>query len=452
MHVGWAALFSPPPPESESRPTFEAIRAHVESRLHRAPRYRQKLLEVPLAAGDPVWVDDERFDIARHVRRAECDDFGELVDEVMSAPLVPGRPLWELWIAERTADGELGVVGKAHHCLVDGLAAVELMGLLLDFTPEPEVVSPEQWAPAAAPSPLELLGDALAHGLGRALTMARTPLALARSPRQALKLASRAGRAVFHTAVPAAPVAALEGPLTPKRHLACRSRPLEDLKLIKRRFGTTINDVLLAASAAALRRLLDERGENLAGVKAMVPVAVGAPEEQWGNRIAFLFLELPCQEADPLRRLRDVHVAMRDRRQAGEPEGSDEALRAMSYAPRPLRPLAARAIAGPRVSNLTISNIPAPDAPLYLLGCKAERAFPVVPLTDGHSVSIGMTGVAGQACFGVYADAKRTAEADRLAAGIDQAIDELLALCHDDQSRNGGLAAEPGAREPAGVG
>ena len=430
MHVGWAALFSPP--TRGPTPSFEAMLAHVESRLDRAPRYRQKLTRVPLGAGDPVWVDDEDFDIRRHVRRAQSGDLGRLVDEVMSTPLDRAAPLWELWIAERLDDGNVGVVGKAHHCLVDGLAAVELMALLLDFTPEPEQSAPKPWAPAASPSPPELLGDAVSDAVGRTLDLARLPLQYARSPRKVLGLpaqAWRSGRALWHMALPAAPLAALRGPSSSRRHLACRSRPLEDLKTIKRRFGTTINDVLLAASAGALRRLLHDRGESPARLKAMVPVSFADTEDRWGNRIAFLFVELPCDEADPLWRLRDVHVAMRDQKQHGEPEGARFVLEALSYVPRPLRPVVSRELAGPRVSNLTISNVPGPEAPLYLLGCKAERAFPVVPLTDGHGISIGMATVGGQACVGVYADARLTGEAGRLAGGIDESIDELLAHC-----------------------
>jgi diacylglycerol O-acyltransferase / wax synthase len=429
MHVGWAAVFSAP--AEGSRPSFEAIRAHVNARLHRAPRYRQKVVTVPMGLSDPVWVDDRRFDIEHHVRRAEGRDFGELVDEVMSGPLDHDRPLWQLWIAEQLEDGRLGVVGKAHHCLVDGLAAVELMALLLDVTPDPAQVQPEAWAPATGPSSQELLVDALKDGVGRALKLARRPLEYAREPGQVLDLPARAwgsGRALVHTVWPPAPLSRLNGPMSSRRHLACRSRSLEDLKIIKRRFGTTVNDVLLAACAGAVRAL-HEGSAGPAAVKAMVPVSVSDPDDEWGNRIAFLFLELPCDEADPLWRLRDVHVAMRERKQDREPEGADALLQALSYAPRPVRPLLSRVLASPRVSNLTISNIPAPQQPLYLLGCEAERAYPVVPLTDGHGVSIGMTSVAGQACFGVYAQAGLATAADSLASGIDEAIDELLACC-----------------------
>lgn len=432
MHVGWAATFSPPP--SGSPPSFEAIRAHIEGRLWRAPRYRQKLVEVPLGLAEPLWADAPDFDIANHVRRAPARDFGSLVDGVMSTALADDRPLWELWITEHLEDGHLGVVGKAHHCLVDGLAAVELMALLLDPTPGSENGSRRSWRPTGAPGALELAGAAVGEQLERAIALGRHPLGWVRSPRRLLGLPGQArstARAATHTVLPPAPETRLNGPLTSARHLAFGSRPFEDLSVIKRRFHTTVNDVLLAASATALRKLAEDHGEPAVPVKAMVPVSVGDPGERWGNQIAFLFLTLPCEEPDPLWRLRDIHVAMRDRKQAGEPDGAEALLAALSHAPRPLRRAAARTLASPRVSNLTISNIPGPRVPMYLMGCQAERAFPVVPLTPGHRISIGMTTVQDRACFGVYADSELAEDADRLLRGIDQSIDQLIELSGD---------------------
>ncbi|MCA1682946.1 MAG: wax ester/triacylglycerol synthase family O-acyltransferase [Actinobacteria bacterium] len=456
MHVGWAATFEPPA-GGRAVPAFEAVRAHIESRLGRAPRYRQKLAHVPFGLDDPVWVDDGQFDIANHVLRADHDDFGLLVDDVMSTPLAHGRPLWELWIAADLRDGRVGVVGKAHHCLVDGLAAVELMSLLLDVTAEPEVDAPVDWTPEASPTGLGLMGEAVGHQLGQALGLARLPVAFARDPARLLQLPGqvwRTARAMSHTALPLAPPSRLNGEMSSRRHLARHERPLDDLRVIKRRFGTTVNDVLLTASASALRDLMEEQGEPLLEIKAMVPVSVEDPDERWGNRIAFLFLGLPCAEADPVWRLRDIHVAMRSRKRDGEPEGADAVLSALALAPRPVRRLASRALASPFVSNLTISNIPGPRMPLYLMGCELAHAYPVVPLTDGHGISIGMTTVSDRACFGVYAQAELADDADRLARGIDEAIDELIARCDDrpDRSADGaGAVARPGrpSRPPA---
>ncbi len=428
MHVGWAAVFAPP--AAGPRPRYEDVLAHIGSRLGRAPRYRQKLVSMPLGLGDPVWLDDPDFDVANHVVRATHGDFPALVDEVLSAPLQPDRPLWELWIAEELDDGMIGVVGKAHHCLVDGLAAVELMALLLDAEPAVNGAGAgpgagehaNGWLPRRLPSAMTLAGDALSHQIGEARRIAALPLAWARSPGAAVDGAWRAAQAVAQAAAPVAPRSRLNGAMSPLRHLATHSRPMEDLKVIKRRFGTTVNDVLLAASAGALGTLGEEQD-----IKAMVPVSVEAPDERWGNRIAFVFLALPCSEADPVWRLRDVHVAMRSRKRAGVPEGADTVLGALALAPRAVRRVASRVIASPGLSNLTISNIPGPQVALYLLGCEVKHAYPVVPLTNRHRLSIGMTSIHERACFGVYAHGELAGDADRIAAGIGTEIDALLA-------------------------
>jgi WS/DGAT/MGAT family acyltransferase len=428
MHVGWAALFDAP--AAGGPPAFADVRRHISRRLGRAPRYRQKLAAIPLGLGDPVWVDDPRFDIADHVLHARGRDFGALVDRVMSAPLRHDRPLWELWIADGLPGGQIGVVGKAHHCLVDGLAAVELMALLLDATPEPDGGDDEDgWLPRAIPGAMTLARDAIGHRMNEALGLARLPLTLAREPAALLGLpgqAWRAARAAAHMGAPLAPSSRLNGDMSALRHLALHARPLDDLRVIKRRFGTTINDILLSASAGALRGLAEERDEAPRPVKAMVPVSVQAPDAQWGNRIAFLFLGLPCDEADPVWRLRDIHVAMRDRKRDGEPEGADALLSVVSHAPRAVRRLASKIISSPQLSNLTISNIPGPRVPVYLMGCEVRDAYPVVPLTDGHGISIGMTTVNDRACFGVYAQAELAGDADRIAHGIGTSIGELL--------------------------
>jgi len=427
MHVGWAATFRPP--ADRPAPDFETLRTHIESRLHRAPRYRQRLEQVPLRLDDPVWVDDPHFDVARHVLRAQHGDFGRLVDEVMSTPLEHDRALWELWIAEELDDGCVGVVGKAHHCLVDGLAAVELMALLLDATPEPEAGTQDGWRPRSLPGAVTLVGDAVANQVEKALAIARLPLSWLREPASLLDLpghAWRVAQAVVHTAQPLAPPSRLNGEMPAARHLARLSRPFEDLRVIKRHFGTTVNDVLLSASAGALRLLHEERSEPLHDIKAMVPVSVQAPGEEWGNRIIFMFLGLPCDEPDPVWRLRDIHVAMRKRKRGGEPQGADILFNALGYAPRRVRRVASKLLASPRLSNLTISNIPGPNVPVYLMGCEVEHAYPIVPLTAGHGISIGMTTIHERACFGVYAQAELADDADRIARGIDESIDELL--------------------------
>jgi diacylglycerol O-acyltransferase / wax synthase len=427
MHVGWAAAFSPP--EGRWTPSFIELRNHVESRLGRAPRYRQKLAEVPLGVNDPVWVDDPDFDVRRHVRRARSSNFHEIVDDVMSSQLDRDRPLWELWIADRLDDGRIGVAGKAHHCMVDGIAAVELATLMLDTTPEPPPADSDGWRPASTPTGLRLLAEGTVDRFAQSIRPARLPLELALRPgrvRDLLRTGVSAVRAAGHTLAPAPP-SALNAPISPRRHLASAQRSFADLRAIKRRHEASVNDVLLAAAAGGVRRLFEHRGESPAPLKTMVPVSVRDPDGagELGNRISFVFVELPCHEPDPTRRFADVKTAMGERKRSGEPEGAQAILDAVGYAPRTLQQAVAHAAASPRAFNLVVSNIPGPLQPMYMLGCELEEVYPVVPLADRHAVSIGFTTVNDQAFFGVYADRDSLPEADELAGWIVDSLDEL---------------------------
>jgi WS/DGAT/MGAT family acyltransferase len=427
MHVGWASVFAPPP--DQRPPLFTELRDHVESRLSRTPRYRQKLRGVPLGVSEPVWVDDPDFDVMRHVHRARSGDFREIADMVMSTPLDHDRPLWELWIADELDDGRIGIVGKVHHCMVDGIAAVELATLLLDPTPEPPSAELEEWTPASTPPDMRLLASGIVDRVREGARIARLPIDIALRPRRALELLGTgvsALRAARHSLAPA-PESPLNEPISPSRHIASAQRPFEDLRTAKLRHEASVNDVLLAAAAGGLRRYMQHRGETPTRLKTMVPVSVRANGEagELGNRISFVFVELPCDEPDPVRRLERVKAAMGERKEGGEPEGAQAMLDAIAYAPRTLQHVVSRAAASARAFNLVVSNIPGPPMPLYMLGCRLEEVYPVVPLADEHVVSIGLTTVDDQAFLGVYADREALPDADALAAAIAESVDEL---------------------------
>jgi WS/DGAT/MGAT family acyltransferase len=429
MHVGWVALFSPP--KDRPTPSFNELREHIGSRLCRAPRYRQRLAQIPLGIHAPIWVDDDQFDLCRHVRVSRSHDINKVVEKVMSTPLDPVDPLWQIWIADKLSDGRIGVVGKAHHCMVDGIAAVELAALLLDSTSDPPPAEPDDWEPAPAPSPMKMFAGGLRDRVVDELDVLRFPAKLARSPKRVLGLAEdtqRAARALTHSFKPS-PASLLNRPISPFRHLARSNRPLEDLKQIKGHFRTSINDVVLAASSGGVRRFFERRGERPTRLKTMVPVSLRDFDKagELGNRISFVFVDLPCDEPDPVRRLLDVHMSMTERKRAGEPQGGDHVLRALKYAPHHIQSLASRLVASPRAFNLTVSNIPGPKGRLYMKGCELQEAYPVVPLADQHAVSIGITTINDGAFFGVYADREALPDAELLAQDIDESIEELIA-------------------------
>ncbi len=430
MHVGWAAVFDPP--ADRPRPSFAELRRHIEGRLCRAPRYRQRISSAPLELDAPCWVDDEGFAIARHVIRWPTADLDRLVEECMSRPLDRDRPLWEIWIADHLAGGGVGVVGKVHHCMVDGIAAVELASLLLDPTPEPPPEQGDDWRPEPAPGPLARLAWSARDKAQAQLDLARrasTFLSRGRlrdAPRQAASAVGILTRALW----PATPVAPLNEPISSRRLLARVDRPLEELQRVKRRFQATVNDVYLAIAAGAVRRLLMDRHEEPRPLKTMVPVNVReeSEHEQLGNRISFMFVDLPCDEPDPERRLRRLQVATATGKRSGDPRTADAVVRLLGYAPRRLQRLASRLVSSPRMFNLTVSNIPGPREPMFMLGCKLRQAYPVVPLADHHALSIGMTTIQDRACFGLYADRRSLGDVERVAEAVERSSDELLAL------------------------
>ena len=406
MHVGWISTFSPP--RLGRRPGFEELREHIAERLDRAPRYRQRLAEVPLGLANPAWIDDPDFDIERHVVRADSPRLAELAAKSMSEPLPHERPLWQITIAERLDDDSIGVIGKAHHCMVDGIAAVELAGLLMDPEPDPEPIASRRWRPQMGPRGFRLLGESLISGAGARGRFAARSLATLFSPGRVAQIPHRlraVGRAATDSARPALP-SSLNEPLSAERHAGFASRPLNDLRQIGRVNGATLNDVLLGATAGALRSHQISRGEAPSPLKAMVPVNVRSDGEEAGpgNRISFMFIDLPCDEPDARRRLRLVHAATTERKHDEVPAGSEALLELAAQAPRPVRRQISRMVASPRTFNLVVSNIPGPAQPLYMRGCRLERAYPIVPLAEGHSLSVGMTSIRDRVCFGLYAD------------------------------------------------
>src|SRR3954452_3772650 len=189
MHLGWAATFEP----REGSPiTFDELRSRIESRLTQAPRFRQKLAPVPLRLSQPVWVDDDDFDLCRHVVRDASAELWEVVERSMSMPLARDRPLWEIWIADTLVDGRIGLVGKMHHCMVDGIAAVELASLLFDSDEE---TTEGDWHAPPPPTGRDLVRTGAAGTARDVGSVARSLLGTLASPTRLLELGADALRA-----------------------------------------------------------------------------------------------------------------------------------------------------------------------------------------------------------------------------------------------------------------
>jgi len=344
-------------------------------------------------------------------------------------PLDRGRALWSLHVAPLLEDGSLGLVMKAHHAMVDGKSAVELALLLLDLSPDAPEAQADDWVPQPAPSSARLALDAMVDTGGESLRAAAGFARTVTSPRLAGTL-RRAALAVGEDLLRPAPASYVNAPLTAQRILLHHTHAIEPLIEAKTKLGVTLNDVALTAVSGALRELATRAGERPRPLKAMVPVSTRAPEQaaDLGNQISFVFVDLPCQEPDPVLRLGHVMHEMGKRKRGGQPEGADRVLKALGFAPRPLQHALSHMVASPRAFNLTVSNIPGPPAPLYMLGCELEEVYPVVPITDRHALSIGMTTLRDQAFFGIYAGCDALPDADRIGDLLNESIDELVSL------------------------
>jgi WS/DGAT/MGAT family acyltransferase len=439
MHVGWKGVFAP---RADGKPiTVDALRAAVSGRLRHDERFRQRLAFPLGGMAEPVWVDDERFDVAHHVvglsepgETVSRSRFDELADLVLSEPLDRARALWRVHLVPRLSDGGVGLVMKAHHAMVDGKSAVELALLLLDVSPDAAAPEPDAaWRPRRAPGSTRLALEALVERGGEPLRMAGGMARLAASPDRGVRLAGtlrRAALAVGEDLARPAPASHVNVPIGPRRTLVHHATPIEQLLEVKRRRGVTLNDVALAAVAGALRQIALLRRTIPTPLKVMIPVSVRSDEEaaSLGNRISFVFIELPCAEPDPAARLAAVHRATAQRRRDREAEDLDVAFGVIARAPTPIQHALAHAFAHPRLFNLTVSTVAGPAVPRYLRGCRLRTVHSAVPLAGRHALSIGVVMVAGQACFGLTADARTLpeADADALAGDIDAEIDALL--------------------------
>jgi diacylglycerol O-acyltransferase / wax synthase len=413
MHVGWVAEFDGSAP-------FGELADHIAGRLSHAPRYRQKLAGVPLGVHDPVWVDDAEFDAARHLRHAE-GDLDAIVDDVLSTPLERDRPLWEMTMVT----GErLALVGKMHHCMVDGVAVVQLGNLLLDPSPDAEAGEPSAWAPQPAPSARSRFVRGTLDRFGDAVALAAEPARAIAAPHRLPGTLARAARTGARMVLPPAHASPLNHPGSARRHHVRVTRRVHEVRTLRKRFRVTPNDVLLAACAGALRTYLEPQ----VPLKAMVPADVRAHDDsEGGNRISFVFLPLPTDEPDPVLRLHAVHRATAAREADGAAETLDSAFRTLARTPGPVQQALAHAFAHPRLFNLTVSSVPGPAVPRYLRGLRLDTVHSSVPLAGRHALSIGIVTVAGNACLGITADPDTLPDADALAVHLDAAFDELLA-------------------------
>ncbi len=404
MHVGWTLLADGQPP------AVEELREHVAGRLHLLPRFRRRPLTSSLRLHDPIWVDDQQFDLERHIATATVEKPGgarelrALAGQLLSVPLDRRHPLWRLWLIDGLRDERFAVVGQAHHALVDGMAAIEVAQLLLDAQPEVPVARPRPWSPAPEPSLAE-------RAVATVSDRARVGGAAASLALKAVVNPGVAGEGVealrrLEPVAGAAPRTALNRRVGPRRSVAFAELPLVAAKELGREHGATVNDVVLATGALALGRYLRRTGECHPWLRTLVPVSTrpDGTHAELGNRVSFVMVELPIGERSPAAALEEVSRQMREHKSARSAGAFDGLLHAARFAPLPVRDAIGWIATRPQTFNVVVSNLPGPRDALYVMGRPLRAAYPAVPLPRGQGLSVGILSYRGVLHVGLYAD------------------------------------------------
>lgn len=415
LHVGAVAVFDPGPLSlPDGGFDIDRFRRFVESVLH--PRYRQRIERIPWTR-DPIWVDDPSFNLHYHVRHLSLPRPGDerllkrLAGHVMSLPLDHRRPLWELWVVEGLEDNRFAILSKAHHCMVDGVGSADLMTASMQLQPDATFPEPKPWLPRPAPGALELATDELARRLGRGAAALRSLSEAAIHPLRAVStlrgvadgLGAALGASLHRTSPTPLNVA-----IGPHRRFDWLRYELADVKAVKSRLGGTVNDVVLANVAGALRCFLSRRGENVGQLdfRAMVPVNVRRKEDAGsvGNRVSMLAAPLPLDEPDPRRRLARVVETTSALKASKLSEGIETIEEIGEWGLSRLFAQVSRLTALSRPFNVVVTNVPGPQIQAYLLGCPLSAAYPLVPLYKNQAVGIALFSYQGGLFWGLNAD------------------------------------------------
>ncbi len=442
MHLGGLTILEGPPP------SLEDFLEEIRRRLHLVPRYRHKLAHTHTAldSGRPVWIDDPSFNLEYHVRHTalpapgDWEQLRNLTARIFSQQLDRSKPLWEMWLIEGLEDDRFALISKTHHSLIDGIAGIDLATVLFDLSPEPPPIrhSGREWQPHSEPGTLALVAAAARETLHAGVGLAGGAASALAHPEHALGRAREAveglGEFVWAVLNPAPPTP-LNVDIGPHRRFVAVANELEDFKLVKSAYGCTVNDVVLAVVAGALRTFLIARGVRTEGLelRALVPVSVRAEEEhhQLGNRIVVMRGPLPVYMSDPVQRLLFVKRAMDGLKESKQAVGAEVISNAQNFAPPTILAQASRLNFSTRLFNLIVTNVPGPQFPLYVLGRKMLKVYPVAFLPQRHALAIAIMSYNGQMNFGLLGDFDALPDIDLLGESIAEELATLVSLARE---------------------
>jgi diacylglycerol O-acyltransferase / wax synthase len=425
--------------------TFASVRAALRERLEATPEFRRKLHNPLLNIDHPVWVDDEDFDIAYHVRRSALprpgseDQLRELVGRVSSRALDRNRPLWELYLVEGLAPTDSGrprfaVISKVHHAMAAEAGSIDIVSLLLDPTPTPREVPDDGWAPDREPSRAGLVVGAVLDNLRRptqVLDTVRSEVTDVRAAASRVLGAAGGIAATVRRSLRPAPPSPLNVPAGEQRRFGMAATDLEDYRRVRKAHGGTVNDVILATVAGAMRIWLLTRGESVTPattLRALVPVTVRSlAGETAAGALSALFVDLPIGEPSPVVRLQRVSYATKSHQESGQSVAAGAIVSLSGFAPPTIHSAAARlgARMTRRMFNVVVTNVPGSQQAMYAAGAQLLECYPVVPLGRDQALSIGVTSYDGRVFYGLNADRDAMPDVDVLAQCMEESLAEL---------------------------
>jgi len=479
-HVNGLGIYQRPSPTFDP---YEAVYAKFASVIGDLEPFRRRLVEVPMRLDHPYWINDPDFDLDYHIRHmslappGRVDQLAEQVSRIVGRPMDRAHPLWEVYVIEGLESGRWALLTKFHHATIDGASGVMMMSLLNDTDPHAPPPGPSRaWEPEPVPSDVTLLNLALRNLAMNPVKALRTQLRLMRGVAEGAGVTSVSGalersRATLKTLAtrgddrPRLSVPNITAPPTPwnkavtaHRRFAMRSASLANLKRLKDATGSTLNDIVMAVCAGALREYL-LRHDALPDrpLRAMVPVSIrtGNETDPWTNRVSSIFVDLPTDSADPLERIQRCHDLMEDAKRRFQLVPADALVDLTQYSSPVLAASAMRLATQLRLANrvnfpvnVVISNVPGPRQPLYLAGARLDHYVPVSTISEGVGLNITVHSYLDKLDFGLIACRELVPD---LWDMIDLHIDEIAVLFE----ATGAEWAEPPApaqprRGPAG--
>jgi diacylglycerol O-acyltransferase / wax synthase len=421
---------------------FDRLRETLSLRLKAMPQFREKLANSALNLDHPVWVDDENFELDRHLHRIGLPppggrtELSEICGHIASLPLDRRRPLWEMWVIEGVAgtdchrDGRVAVMTKVHHCGVDGVTGANLMSQLCATE-----------ADAPPPDPVDGVGGGSGWQIaaGGLIRFATRPLQLANVVPQTLSsLLATTRKALEGQAMArpfAAPRTAFNASINGRRNIAYAQLDLDDVKKVKNHFGVKVNDVVMALVSGVLRQYLTERNALPdSSLVASVPVSVHGKSDRPGrNQVSAMFSSLHTQIADPAQRLKSIAATNSVAKEHSSVIGDSLLQDWSQFAASAVFGIAMRLYARTRltesmpVHNLVVSNVPGPQEPLYFLGCEVKAMYPLGPIFHGSGLNITVMSLSGKLDVGLISCPELVPELWEMADDFGVAMEELLA-------------------------